>query len=127
MQGVQPLLDCVNQYLPNPGEVTNYALRVGSEEKVGAVFCNRLFFKFLNLKARNNHPNLFTVIPPVIIFILVIPLLTQVPMNPERSADKPGVGLAFKLEESQYGQLTYVRMYQGCFKRGNNMINTRTG
>ena len=51
----------------------------------------------------------------------------QVLMSPERSTASPAVGLAFKLEESPYGQLTYVRMYQGCFKRGSNMITARTG
>ena len=33
-KGVQPLLDLVNRYLPDPSEVKDYALTVGTEEKV---------------------------------------------------------------------------------------------
>ncbi|MCL2196257.1 MAG: elongation factor G [Treponema sp.] len=79
-KGIQPLLDGVMHYLPNPTEVKNFALDLdNNEEKI------------------------------------------------ELSADEksPTVALGFKLEDGQYGQLTYVRIYQGKLKKGDELQNTR--
>uniref|UniRef100_A0A7N8XMU5 Elongation factor G, mitochondrial n=1 Tax=Mastacembelus armatus TaxID=205130 RepID=A0A7N8XMU5_9TELE len=85
-KGVQPLLDAVLDYLPNPTEVKNYAIL-------------------------NNEDSSET---------------SKIQMDPTRDPANPFVGLAFKLEAGRFGQLTYVRVYQGCLKKGEYIHNTRT-
>lgn len=80
-KSVQPMLDAVCDYLPNPGEVENMALD----------------------KRRNEAP------------VQLVSYTSQ-----------PFVGLAFKLEESNYGQLTYIRVYQGSLRKGMNVYNARS-
>lgn len=79
-KAIQPLLDAVVDYLPNPSEVENTAINLDNGDE------------------------------PVLL-----------------SADpsKPCVALAFKLEESRYGQLTHLRIYQGTIKKGDELVNTR--
>uniref|UniRef100_A0A3P8WJA6 Elongation factor G, mitochondrial n=1 Tax=Cynoglossus semilaevis TaxID=244447 RepID=A0A3P8WJA6_CYNSE len=85
-KGVQPLLDAVLDYLPDPSEVKNYAI--------------------LNNEESNET--------------------TKILMDPIRDVVNPFVSLAFKLEAGRFGQLTYVRVYQGCLKKGEYIYNTRT-
>ncbi len=80
-KSVQPMLDGVCDYLPNPSEVENLALdQRRKEAPVKLISYNSL----------------------------------------------PFVGLAFKLEESNFGQLTYIRVYQGSLRKGLNVFNART-
>ena len=79
-KSVQPMLDGVCDYLPNPSEVENLALdRAKDEAPVKLISYNSL----------------------------------------------PFVGLAFKLEESNFGQLTYIRVYQGSLKKSSYVFNAR--
>jgi elongation factor G len=82
-KGVQPLLDAVCAYLPNPAESPMTALDISKPAE---------------------------------------PALALVPAN-----QAPLVGLAFKLEEGRYGQLTYLRVYQGVARKGMVITNVRTG
>ncbi|CAG9835291.1 unnamed protein product [Diabrotica balteata] len=84
-KGVQPLLDGVLDYLPHPGEVSNYALKEKEGEDA-----------------------------------------QKIVLDPSRDGKKPFVSLAFKLEAGRFGQLTYMRCYQGKLQKGDSIYNMRT-
>ena len=55
------------------------------------------------------------------------------PKNPgekvalDSDPSKPFVGMAFKIMDDEFGQLTFTRVYQGTAKKGEMYFNQRTG
>ncbi len=55
----------------------------------------------------------------------VIDPAKAVPLRPDPS--KPFVGMAFKIVDETYGQLTFMRLYQGMIHKGETYFNQRSG
>jgi elongation factor G len=52
---------------------------------------------------------------------------TEEKRNIPMDKNLPFVCLAFKLDENKFGQITYCRAYQGKLKKGDYIVNSRTG
>ncbi|MBP8979816.1 MAG: elongation factor G [Syntrophobacterales bacterium] len=51
----------------------------------------------------------------------------EAPVLLNGDAASPVVALAFKLEDGPFGQLTYIRVYQGTIEKGSTIVNVRSG
>ncbi|MBN2201580.1 elongation factor G [bacterium] len=52
---------------------------------------------------------------------------SEAPVELKPDIQAPLVMIAFKLDDTRYGQLTYVRIYQGQIRKGDEITNSRTG
>ncbi|HLT38483.1 MAG TPA: GTP-binding protein, partial [Enhygromyxa sp.] len=104
-RGVQPLLDGICALLPSPAEVRKPEWRLEeSQENRGAPrICEAESGGGVSAHSRNPYRRLL-----------------------ETRADAPLVAFAFKLIEGRFGQLTYVRIYQGRLAKGGFIVNQRT-
>ncbi|MBN2591375.1 MAG: elongation factor G [Sedimentisphaerales bacterium] len=50
---------------------------------------------------------------------------SEIPLSSD--PDAPMVGMVFKISDDQFGQLSYMRIYQGTLSRGEQYSNARTG
>jgi elongation factor G len=110
--GVQPLLDGVVAYLPDPSEVEVKGFLTKPSSSVSASTSESIQSPSSASPATTTGTQVTTSSDQVII---------------PPSSTAPLLLLTFKLEESKFGQLTYVRVYSGTLKRGAIIHQARTG
>ncbi len=59
--------------------------------------------------------------------IEAVDLDSDEPVLLEADSDAQTVAYAFKLDDGRFGQLTYLRVYQGTLRKGSTLVQTRTG
>jgi elongation factor G len=55
------------------------------------------------------------------------PVDQEKPVHLSPDPNKPFVGMAFKIVDDEFGQLTFTRIYQGSVEKGSSYFNQRTG
>jgi elongation factor G len=100
-KGVQELLDAVVAFLPSPTDREVRATDLSRKAK-------ELAAAEAAVKGDGSKPE------PV-----------KIKLQPEPKS--PAVFMAFKIVEEPFGQLTYIRVYQGTVTKGASYTNSRTG
>ncbi len=116
-KGVQLLLDGVVDYLPNPSGASALPLvshRCFSHAPLHAVARHRVATDTRRWSCRCAEVENFALDRDN----------NEEPVKLSSREDAPLVALAFKLEEGRFGQLTYMRLYQGIMRRGDVIHNT---